>query len=309
MQLGGQAEARVEAMCRNCAVGLVGVWLWATLSVADPVVPNKPATPPPGGSSIQRSSEASQSHGRSYHHHDDIFYYDRCWPFYPPFYGYYPAPLYLPAETLFGPQAVRRFMGLADGSSGSASFATGASLPIVSSPQVQEKPEKKAVEPVPRGANPDTRGLAWRFITFGDLHFSNEKFGEAYQRYRKAAEIVPELADAYFRQGFALVGAGRYEMAAKALKRGIALDPGWSRSAFRLGDLYGGNQRAKAAHLEALAVATEKDANNADLMFLLGVCLYFDGQRDRATLFFERAKQLAGPADHLKGFLEPVAKR
>lgn len=297
----------VAPMRSRWAMGLVVGWLWAGIAGADPVVSNKPASSLGGGAG-QQQADPRGGHAGQFHHRYDPYWSDPSWLVYPPSYWYYyPPPLFLPAETLYGPQAVKRFMGVQEGSSGSGITTT---LPgPQSAPPGRAAAEKKAPEPVPRGANPETRGLAWRFITFGDLHFSNEKFGEAYQRYRKAAEIVPELADAYFRQGFALVGAGRYEMAAKALKRGIALDAAWPRSAFRLSELYGGNQRAKAAHLEALAAASEKDANNADLLFLLGVCLFFDGQRDRAALFFERAGQLAGPADHLKGFLEQVAKK
>jgi len=275
------------------ATVLVVGWLWAASALADPILSNKPGSPLSGGAG-QQQADSRGGHDRHHHHHDS-YWYDPLWLVYPVPYWYYYPPVLIPPETIYGPEAVKRFLGMDSG-------------PQVA-PPARPPAEKKAPEPVPRSANPETRALAWRFITFGDLHFSNERFGEAYQRYRKAAEIIPELADAYFRQGFALVGAGRYELAAKALKRGIALDPAWPRSDFRFSDLYGGNQRAKDAHLEALAGASEKDANNADLLFLLGVCLFFDGQRDRAALFLQRAGQLAGPADHLKGFLEQVAKK
>jgi hypothetical protein len=248
-------------------------------------------------------SDKRRERGAQHHHHRPSYWPDSQWWVYPPPYWYYPPPLYLPAETLYGPQAVKRFMGLQDGTSDATTLAPTAPA-VVPGPA----PEEKKPQP-PRAINPETRGLAWRFISFGDLHFMNEKFGEAYQRYRKAGEIVPDLADAHLRQGFALVGCGRYEMAAKSLKRGIGLDPSWPRSAFRLNELYNANQRAKVAHIEALAAASEKDPNNGDLLFLLGVCLFFDGQRDRAAPFFERAEQLAGQADYLRGFLEQVGKK
>lgn len=305
--------------------GLVACWLWAAVAAAEPVASDKPAaseqaapqtptaqTPAAPTSALQTPAAQADTHrnrGTQHHHRRHTTYWsDSSWWGYPAPYGYYypyyPAPLYLPAETLYGPQAMKRFLGLQDGPSEAAVSLFPSALAVIPARIAEEKKP-----PVPRAINPETRGLAWRFITFGDLHFMNEKFGEAYQRYRKAAEVVPELADAHFRQGFALVGSGRYEMAAKALKRGIALEPAWARSAFRLNDLYNANQRAKAAHVEALAAAAEKDPNNGDLMFLLGVCLFFDGQRDRAAPFFERAEQLAGQADHLQGFLEPLAKK
>ena len=219
---------------------------------------------------------------------------------YAPFW-YYPPPMFAPAETIYGPQAVKRYMGIPDANPGPRT-----TIPLPG-PAAAAEPKKPA-ETAPRVATAETRALARRFIGFGDRQFVNEKFGEAYQRYRKAAEVMPELADAYFRQGFALIGSGRYDLAAKALKRGLTLNPGWPKSGFRLADLYGGNQRAKAAHLETLAATAEKSPNNADLLFLLGVCLFFDGARDRATPFFERAVQVGGAGEHLLGFLEPAGK-
>jgi hypothetical protein len=313
-------EGKEVAMHRRWGIGLLVCWLWAGSAAADPAPSDKAAShagnaagqqaaQPPGRQAAAGQAPAGQADTRrgrdAGHHHHDSYWSDSPWLVYPPpYWYYYPPPLYLPAETFYGPQAMKRFMGVQDAASGwtrtvAASAATAAPGAVLE--------EKKA--PLPRAANPETRGLAWRFISFGDMHFSNEKFGEAYQRYRKAAEIVPELAEAYFRQGFALLGCGRYEMAAKAFKRGVGLDPAWPRSGFRLNELYNANQRAKAAHLEALAAASEKDPNNGDLLFLLGISLFFDGQRDRSTPFFERAAQLAGQGDHLKGFLELVGKK
>jgi hypothetical protein len=293
-------------MRRSWVVGLVVGGLWAGSVAADSGTAAPPATPAKTAVSGPTSAAGQSDAHRGHHstpapHRHGGYWSDSWWPVCPPpYWYYYPPPLYLPAETLYGPQAVKRFMGLQDAPSGSASSVAA----VVSSTTVtpgRAGEEKKP--PVPRAANAETRGLAWRFVTFGDIHFTNERFAEAYQRYRKATEIVPELADAHFRQGFALLGSGRYEMAAKAIKRGLALDPGWPRSAFRLNELYNANLRAKAAHLEALARASEQEPNNADLLFLLGVCLFFDGHRDRSAPFFERVAQLAGPADYLRGFL------
>jgi len=240
-------------------------------------------------------------------HRHGGYWSDSLWLIYPPPYWYYcPPPLYLPAETLYGPQAIKRFLGADDAPSGAASNTAAAATVTPGRDAVE-----KRAPVVPRASNAETRGLAWRFVTFGDIHFANERFADAYQRYRKAAEIVPELAEAYFRQGFALVGSGRYELAAKAFKRGLALDPAWPRAAFRLAELYNANPQTKEAHLEALATASEKEPNNADLLFLLGVYLFFDGHRDRAAPFFERTAQLIGPADYLRGFLAqaPLEKK
>ena len=54
-----------------------------------------------------------------------------------------------------------------------------------------------------------------------------------------------QLADAYFRQGFALAAMGSYSPAVKAIQRGLAIDPRWPDSPFQLDDLYGPNAAAK----------------------------------------------------------------
>jgi len=97
---------------------------------------------------------------------------------------------------------------------------------------------------------------------------------------------------------------GRYELALKALKRGLDLDPGWVRSDFRNDELYGPNQAAKRAHIDTLAKAATEGPEDPDLLFLLGVFLHFDGQADRAATFLQRADQL-GASAHVKAFLRP----
>ena len=115
---------------------------------------------------------------------------------------------------------------------------------------------------------------------------------------------APQLADGYFRQGYALAAMGRYDLAARAIKRGLGLDPTWPRSDFNNHELYGDNRLAKTAQLDAMAKAAEEKPHDADLLFLLGVLLHFDGQPDRAATFFKRAGQLAGGDDaHLRAFM------
>ena len=59
-------------------------------------------------------------------------------------------------------------------------------------------------------------------------------------------------------------------------------------SDFELKALYGeDSDEKKEAHREALAAALEASPDNADLLFLLGLHLYFDGQTERAAKFFQ----------------------
>lgn len=245
--------------------------------------------PPPSSGLVLKRPDVSYWYG--------VPAWDPYWPTYPS--AWYPLPpLFLPAETLYGPEAMKRFLGVGGVPALPVVPPTGG-LPGAPVPADERKPE-----PVLRATNASTRDLAWRFIAFGDQHFKNGKFGDAYQRYRKAAEVMPDLAEAQFRQGIALIASGRYELAAKALRRGLSLDSAWPRSGFRLGDLYQANEQAKAAHVEALAAAAEKDAENPDLFFLLGAALYFDGAPQRALPFFERAAQRSGEGVELRAFLD-----
>jgi tetratricopeptide (TPR) repeat protein len=236
-----------------------------------------------------------------------VYPYNPYWPGYGyPDYGYYPypysygpyvlPPLYLPGETMYGPETVKRFIG-ADRVSPPAAGGTKAA------------PEPKAREdrpPSQRGTGRDSLVRAGRFIGYGDNHFANQKYLDALQRYRSAVEAAPQLAEAYVRQAYALIATGRYEPAVKAIKRGLDLDSGWAKSDFRNDELYGPNQAAKRAHLDALAKAANEKPEDPDLLLLVGLFLYFDGQTERAEPFFQRADQLGSP--HAKPFLEEMEK-
>ena len=224
---------------------------------------------------------------------------------YPYYYGgpFWIPPVVLPAETLYGPQATMRFMGV-DRLSRPANSTyvprTGSTTPAV------ERPSKPASA---RGTGAKSLASAQEYIGIGDAKFAGGKYAEASQRYRKATQIAPQLADPWFRQGFAQAAIGdtdpkHYELAAVAIRRGLELKPEWPKSNFRISELYGGDDQAKTDHIEALAKAAEAQPNNGDLMFLVGVHLYFDGRPDRAAPFFKRAAEVsAGDKSYLRPFL------
>lgn len=203
-------------------------------------------------------------------------------------------PVHFPAELMYGPQAVRRFMGL------------DRVPPIVPTPPpvVVEKMAAPEALPKPRASNLASRERARHFLSAGDQLFREQKHHDALQRYKSAAQAAPDLAETYFRQGFALVATNRFELAADSFRRGLTLAPDWPESSFRLDELYGEAALAKQAHIDALARAALAAPDDADLMFVLGVFLHFDGQTDRARRFFVRAQELTpGEATHLTGFL------
>jgi tetratricopeptide (TPR) repeat protein len=158
-----------------------------------------------------------------------------------------------------------------------------------------------------RAANAESTARARQFIEYGDVRFGRQQFSEAYQRYRKAAEAAPDLADAYFRQALAQSALDRYLPAVKTIRRGLAIKPDWAKTDFKLDQLYNHNRAAKETHFERLATAANDKPDNAELLYLLGVELFFDGQPARAHAFLKRASDLGLAQNLARPFLDSAA--
>lgn len=171
-------------------------------------------------------------------------------------------------------------------------------IPGATLPTPREEPEPAAPKE-PKTTNADLKARAGKYIGYGDTNFANQKYHAASERYRTAAEIAPDLPESFLRQGFAAVAMGQYDTALKSFRRALKVRGDWTDSAFRLNQLYEDDQISKTAHLENLAKAVEANPLDAGLLTTLGIELYFDGQRDRAGVFFARAAQLGGNEDQL----------
>jgi tetratricopeptide (TPR) repeat protein len=175
-------------------------------------------------------------------------------------------------------------------------LARPAIAPLAPLPQpAADELDKPEVKPT----NADTKARAGKFIGYGDALFAKQNYLAAAARYRTAAGIAADMAEPSMRNGFAQVALGNYETAAKSFRRGLSIRPDWSESPFRLNDLYGGGAVAKTGHIESLAAAVEANNFDSELITVLAIELYFDGQRDRAEMFFVRAAQLGANSDHL----------
>jgi tetratricopeptide (TPR) repeat protein len=261
----------------------------------------KPAQPPATKPAAPQGVN-NTSGGTVYPYPNGSYIYDPSYggyQYYPN--GYSPVyqypPVYAPPDEMYGPQATQRTLGI-DNQSRSKSNVAGSSL----------RRDDEAAEPKKeseRGTGAQSTALAWKYIGYGDARFAEQKYADANERYRTAARTAPQLADALFRQGFALLAMGHYDQAVAVIKRGLKLDPHWAKSDFELKTLYGEDEaRKKEAHREALATILENKPNDPDLLFLLGIHLYFDGQAERADKFFQTVQKLAPEeAKHLKGFL------
>jgi len=240
--------------------------------------------------------------------------YPYPYPAYP--HGYYPygysrygwslPPIYLRAEELYGPKAVQRFMGVDHWFNGGRSTQTTPYVVIEKNKPAQPAAVNDgnadgggpfaAPDAAPAADRPEVSeqaaNRAWRFIGFGDAQFTAGNFLEANVRYRKAVAAAPRLGDPYFRQGYALMAAGRWDLAADAIRRGLSHQPDWADSGFTNAELYADNPTMKAEHMRRLAEAAEEDEHDADRLFLLGVMLHFDGKPARAKPFLQRAAQV-----------------
>jgi tetratricopeptide repeat protein len=253
------------------------------ITVRQTTPPNKPVVVSPAPSVVPRQPSANGRHPNQGSVQSWLFWgtgYPLIWTgaYMPAFGPYYPAyPYFVPQSfNNLGPAVVPRDWDRA-----------------------RNDPADKSRPKVPRVSNAETKAKAGKFIGFGDGNFGKQKYSAAIERYRTAAEMAPDLAEPYFRQGYALVALGQYENAAKAFRRALKIRPDWSDSAFRLDQIYGADQLAKTTHLESLAKAIEANPFDSELLVALGVQLYFDGQRDRAGVFLARAAQLGANEDKL----------
>ncbi len=242
-----------------------------------------------------------------------------AWPY--PLGPYTLPPVFADAGSLYGPQAVQRFMGIGQQGGGN-NLGGNSAPPLIARPQpapgaapagaaAANQPAPAAIEPKNlkiKPSNAEARARARKFIEFGDAHFAKGKYHDAVQRYRMASEAAADLAESYLRQAHALAAMGQYDFAAQATRRGLAVKQNWNASPIKLDDIYGAGVAEKTAHLEALAGAVEAEPQKANLYLLIGLSLWFDGQQDRARVFFTRCAELGGNEDRLlDGFLTPPA--
>lgn len=220
-------------------------------------------------------------------------YYGGCYPGYAGYYGnyspygigYYDPPVFAPAELLYGPLAVRRFLGMSEPG------------PAAIVPRVVEARR-------PREASPEYRRRGEQLIAQGDVLFREQKYQQAIERYKTASEMAPDLAEAYWHKGHAYAATKRYELAAASYRRALAIDPDIRRDGFSLAALYGDTAMAKGAHLEAIAGYALERPDSADTFFVLGIFLHYSGEAERAEKFFLRAATLSSPdAAWLAGFV------
>lgn len=178
-------------------------------------------------------------------------------------------------------------------------------MPVVPSSALPTLTNADLARVLSRVANVEARRKAERSLVEGDELFREQNYHSALQRYKLAASTAPDLAEAHWRKGHALVATHNYDLAITAFKRAMELQPATKRG-FRLDDIYGPAGMTKTLHFESLAEWALERTESSDAWFLVGVTLYFDGQQPRAQKFFARSAALdPSAARNLAAFALP----
>lgn len=170
-----------------------------------------------------------------------------------------------------------------------------------------------AIEPVttePRvltpKSSPEMIARSVQHRTNGDSWFRKQRFTNAFDRYKSAIEAAGDLPDNHLRAGFSLVAMGRPALASKYFARAVELAPNLPETGMPLDELFGPeNDLSRTSTILKTTAWVREDIRDPERLYVLGVLLHFDGQRDKAAEFFETAYRLRGGGDHLTAFLAP----
>jgi tetratricopeptide (TPR) repeat protein len=213
------------------------------------------------------------------------------------YFYYYPAPLSYPMVMNLGPVGVQPFQGMNNAA------ANRAAEPVLPPRDADDEPEPR--RGMDRPTNPRANALAWKYIGYGDGLFAKQRYGEAADRYRRAAGTAPLLAEAWFRRALALTASSRYDLAVNAVKRGLKLDPKWPKIVFDAVDTLWPDAKAKEAYFATLAKLAAEHPADPDVQFLVGLHFHIDGQHDQAKKYLTRAQRIAGiDSDYIDAFLD-----
>ena len=129
------------------------------------------------------------------------------YPYYPSLYGSYLPPAYLPAEEVYGPRAAQRFIGMDNQSP---------PKPNANAIQDDEAPSQR--EAWNGGRIPGRRtGLEAHRVRRCPVRQTG--ILGCQPELSRCLASAPQLAEAWFRQGFAMIAIGRYDLAVAAIRR------------------------------------------------------------------------------------------
>jgi len=132
-----------------------------------------------------------------------------------------------------------------------------------------------------------------RRLVEGRAAFARGEYGRALDHFCGATTAAPAESTGYFLLAQAQFAVGKFDEAVASIAAGMELQLDWPTSRFEPRALYKQNAQAFDFHLRNLRAALEIAPNDARLLFLLGVELWFDGNQQMARPLLERAAELA----------------
>lgn len=158
-------------------------------------------------------------------------------------------------------------------------------------PRQSEQEQRELRIPArPRELTPQALAKIEKIISDGDERFRHQRYSVAADRYRAAAQMGS--AEAFLRQGFALIAQGNYKSATIAFQNALALKPDWSDASFRLDQIYAPGVLEKIT--EKLARKLAVSPGQPGLITSMCLQLYFSGDPEKARLYASQATQLGG---------------
>jgi tetratricopeptide (TPR) repeat protein len=125
----------------------------------------------------------------------------------------------------------------------------------------------------------------------GVLDYDQRNYLDALEHLRKAVELTPDNADAWFYLGLTLTRLGEFAGAIAALEKVVQLDPAKRYVHYHLGLAYLQDQRYQDA-LDQFRLAEQFDPEKAATQFYLGYTYYLLQKYQEAPSYLQRALEL-----------------
>jgi Tetratricopeptide repeat len=168
------------------------------------------------------------------------------------------------------------------------------------------QPAQENVSILIKPSSPEALRKSIRYQAQGDEWFVKQNYLQAFARYKQAVSAARDRPEPRFRLGVALAALGEFDQAVDEFKRLVQLDPEWPLHGDLLDELFGeGQNLSKNSMLHRVAAWVRDDVRDPDRLFLLGVLLHFNEDRDKAKTLFETASLLASAPPHVQVFLPP----
>ena len=133
---------------------------------------------------------------------------------------------------------------------------------------------------------------ASEFFEKANKSYKNGNYDKAIETYKKAIEIRPDYANAYFNMGLSYVKKGNYDKVIEAYKKCIEYEPENARAYYLIGWSYGNKGNYDKA-IEAYKKAIEIKPDNANAYYYIGKTNYIDlGKTEESKYYFNKVIEL-----------------